>query len=126
MTDQKSKGVASLLASMPIIGWAGADKYYVGATQLGVFQTVLTLLIIGMVITIPWAWISSVVLVLAVFLGGIPYLYPTVNWAPVSTTDKVLAFVAIFILFSGSFVSSKKGKEGYKKTKESFKKGINN
>lgn len=121
MSDQKSKGVAALMASIPIVGWAGADKYYVGATQLGVIQTILTFFIIGLIVTIPWSWISTIILVLAVFLGGIPYLYPTVNWAPVSNTDKVLALIALFILLSGSLASSSGAKENFKKLNKSKK-----
>jgi TM2 domain-containing membrane protein YozV len=121
--SEKSKGVASLLAAFPVLGLFGADKYYVGATSLGILQTVLTLTIVGILISGPWTLLSIVMLLLSIFLGGIPYLYPEVNWAPVSSTDKVLGGVVIFLLLVGVF-GSKKMKEKfsfYKKDKKDKK-----
>jgi len=122
MSEQKSKGVAALLASMPVVGWAGADKYYVGDTKLGLIQTILTFFIIGMFLTIPWSWISTFLLVLAIFMGGVPYLYPEVNWAPVSNTDKALGFVAMFILLLALGANFSVSTENFIKRKKKLKK----
>lgn len=113
--SEKSKGVASLLASIPFIGILGADKYYVGAISYGVVQTILTATIIGIVITAPWTLLSIIMLLLSIFMGGIPYFYPDVNWAPVSSTDKVLGIIVILLLLIGILSSKiiKKNKEKF-------------
>lgn len=129
MENEKSKGMAAFLATFPVIGVFGADKYYAGATTFGIFQTILTLTITGLLITIPWSWLSSLVLILSIFMGGIPYLYPTVKWAPVTNVDYILASIAIITLILIAYFrfwhkakeTFEKKKETYKKKKEEFK-----
>ena len=110
--EQKSLGVAALLAAFPLTGIFGADKFYVGATSMGVVQVILVCTIIGMIVSGPWSMLSEIVLCIAVFTTpNIPYLYPTVDWAPVKTSDKVMVGIAIVLLlvsvFGGLFAAAK-------------------
>lgn len=105
MSSQPSKGVAALLAAIPITGVFGGDKYYVGATSLGVIQTILTITIIGLLISAPWAWISILALVVAILFGGLPFLYPSVNWAPTTQTDKTIAWIIVGLFVLSMVVS---------------------
>lgn len=101
MSKQKPKlGVASLLASIPIVGLFGVDKFYAGATGIGILQLVLTLTIFGTIITGPWSWISGGVLAVAVFVGSNkPILYPDVEWDTSNPKeDKTYAMVSAVIL----------------------------
>ena len=96
----KQLGVAAALAAFPITGVFGADKYYVsteenGAWKLGLAQTILSFLIIGLIISVPWMYLSTIVLIIAILWGGIPSLYPSVDWAPHSTTDTIVAWVIV-------------------------------
>jgi len=96
----KQLGVAAALAAFPITGVFGADKYYVsteenGAWKLGLAQTILSFLIIGLIISVPWMYLSTIVLIIAILWGGIPSLYPSVDWAPISSTDKIVAWVIV-------------------------------
>lgn len=96
--SQPSKGIALLLAA--VFGPLGIDKFYVGATSIGVLQLLLSITIIGLLVSIPWAWLSVVVLILLIFLGKNIGLYPTVDWAPTSMVDKVIAgiIIGLFVL----------------------------
>ena len=98
-----SKGIAALLAAF--LGPLGADKFYVGATALGVIQLVLSLTIIGLTFSVPWAYLSVVVLVVSILWGSVPMLYPAVNWAPTTTADKQLAMVIAGLIVLGTVVS---------------------
>lgn len=97
MLLQPSLGVAAILASVPISGWIGLDKYYIGATSIGIIQTILSLTIFGLAATIPYSVICTISLCLAILSGGLPFLYPNVEWAPIKTFDK---FVALFLILS--------------------------
>ena len=96
----KQLGVAAALAAFPITGVFGADKYYVstkenGAWKLGLAQTILSILVLGLIISVPWMYLSTFVLVVAILWGGIPSLCPSVDWAPHSTTDTIVAWVIV-------------------------------
>ena len=107
----KQLGVAAALAAFPITGIFGVDKYYVswgeenGAWKWGLIQTILSVLIIGLIISVPWMYISIIVLIIAIFWGGLPSLYPSVEWAPVSSTDKMVAWI-IIVLYIIAVISS--------------------
>jgi TM2 domain-containing membrane protein YozV len=90
MTDMKSKGTAVVLAGL--LGPFGADKFYVGATQAGIIQFLLTITIIGTVVSLPWAFLSTLTLVLVILFGSATFLYPEVNWAPTTKNDKIIAW----------------------------------
>ena len=127
----KQLGVAAALAAFPITGVFGADKYYVsteenGAWKWGLIQTILSVLIIGLIISVPWMYISIIVLIIAIFWGGLPSLYPSVEWAPVSSTDKIVAWI-IIVLYIIALISSivTKQTESYRKCKNCKKKNKN-
>lgn len=96
ISPQPNKGTAFLLSFF--FGAFGIDKFYVGATSLGVLQLLLTLSLLGLLISIPWAFISTIVIGVSILTLSSPILYPDVNWAPDSPRDKVILLV-IFILF---------------------------
>ena len=100
MANQPSKGTAALWAFF--LGIFGADKFYVGATGLGILQLVLTLTLIGLIVSVPWYYLTLLVLVISILGGASPYLYPKVNWAPTTQNDKVIAYVIIGLLVVGS------------------------
>lgn len=116
--SQPSQGIAFALSAF--LGALGVDKFYVGAIGLGVIQLVLTLSIIGMLFSVPWAIVSTIVLGIAILTGGMPSsLYPNVNWAPLTQTDKNIMYVVCVILLFG-FISNQvyknnKKDEKYKK-----------
>ena len=93
-----SLGVAAILATLPT-GWIGLDKYYIGATSIGIIQTILSLTFIGLIATIPYAAICVISLCLAILSGGLPFLYPKVEWAPVKTFDKFVVLLIILSVF---------------------------
>ena len=101
----KQLGVAAALAAFPPTGIFGVDKYYVGAWKLGLVQTILSVLILGLIVSVPWMYLSTLVLIIAILWGGLPSLYPSVEWAPVSSMDKIVAWViiaiSIIVLISG-------------------------
>jgi len=74
-------GVAAFLAAFPVLGVLGIDKFYAGATNVGIVQLVLSLTLFGLIFTGPWSWLSAIVLVVAVFSGSkYPMFYPNVKW----------------------------------------------
>ena len=92
----KHLGIAAVLAAFPITGIFGVDKYYVGAWKWGLAQTILSFLIIGLIVSVPWMYLSTIVLIVAILWGVAPSLYPSeVDWAPVSSTDKIVAWIII-------------------------------
>ncbi len=91
-----SLGTAFLLSFFA--GVLGIDKFYVGATGLGILQLILTLTLIGLIISVPWALISSLVLAIAILSGGIPSLYPDVKWAPLTDYDRYCVYAIIVLL----------------------------
>jgi TM2 domain-containing membrane protein YozV len=111
-----SKGIAMLLSFL--FGPFGADKFYVGAPSLGILQLLLTLSILGMFISVPWAFLSTIVLGLAILTSSVPALYPNVNWAPVTSSDMIIVISIIAICAIGYFVRLAKLKnENYEKDK---------
>jgi len=105
MAEKPRKGVATILAGIPILGAFGADKYYVGATGLGIAMTISSILIIGLIWTIPYAGLSTLALVLAILFGMTPFLYPKVDWAPTTKTDKIIAWIVVGLYVLGIVVS---------------------
>jgi TM2 domain-containing membrane protein YozV len=98
MTDLKSSGTALVLASL--LGPFGADKFYVGATTQGIIQLILTLTVIGGIISLPWAFLSTLTLVLFILMGSNTFLYPNVEWSEVSKNETIVAWivVAVYVL----------------------------
>jgi TM2 domain-containing membrane protein YozV len=123
MSSRPSKGVAALLSFF--LGPLGVDKFYVGATTLGIIQLILTITIFGMFISGPWAMLSTLALVIAILAGGVPFLYPKVNWAPVTKSDKTIAWIVVGLAvlgFIGSFAMGLiGGKSGFKPGCETHK-----
>ena len=126
-SSQPRRGIAAALAFFPLTGVWGADKHYVGsfgksysnAKTTAWVQTALAITLIGLLITIPWTWLSTLALVIAILTGGIPFLYPKVQWAPVNKTDKTIAWVIVglFVFFTiYRFFSATK--EKYQKEKK--------
>jgi TM2 domain-containing membrane protein YozV len=93
----KSKGAALLLASVG--GIFGADKFYIGEPTLGLIQMVLSLSIVGLVISIPLASLAVITLLIAIVAGGTTLLYPEVDWMPTNDSD-----IAIAILVMVSYI----------------------
>lgn len=123
MSSQPSKGVAALLAAIPFTGIFGADKYYVGATSLGIIQTILTITIIGALFSIPWSVISALSLVLAILFSGLPFLYPKVNWAPTTQTDKNIAWIIVGLFILSTTVRIISSAFSYKKNNDKYRFG---
>ena len=128
----KQLGIAAALAAFPITGIFGVDKYYVSwgeendAWKWGLAQTILSILVIGLFISVPWMYLSTIVLIIAIFWGGLPYLYPSVEWAPVSSTDKIVAWT-IIVLYIIALISGivTKQREPYRRCKNCKKKNNN-
>ena len=109
-----NKGVALILASL--FGPFGADKFYVGAKSQGVIQLILSLTIIGLFVSIPWAFISTLGIVIAILYSSssVGFGYPNVEWAPQKDTDKYIAYTFIGLFILSSVVSI------FTKTRENF------
>ena len=88
-----SKGIALILATL--FGPLGIDKFYVGATGLGVAQLIASILVIGL----PYAFISILTLSLSILFGMNTFLYPEVKWSTEDPTfDKGVAIVMIVFI----------------------------
>jgi hypothetical protein len=99
MSEKPQVGIALLLNFF--LGLVGADKFYIGRPDLGILQIVLTVTFIGLIINIPWVLLCTISLFVAIFLGGIPFMYPGVDWAEITNRDKIIALVLlIFLLIS--------------------------
>lgn len=101
MTREKSRGIAFFLSSMPIVGWMGWDKLYMGAYILFFIQFFATVLVMGCLFSFPMAIMTSIMLFLSSFLGaplGPSLLFPQkVIWRPASKADRVLIMVMVFV-----------------------------
>lgn len=91
--SQKNPGIALILSSL--FGPFGADKFYIGATTLGLFQLITTLTVIFSPISIFWSTLSTVTLLLYILFGSGTFLYPEVNWAPTTNTDRAFAWILV-------------------------------
>jgi len=94
-----SKGAALALAGL--FGPFGVDKFYVGLPELGLIQILLTITIIGMVITLPWSAITIIGLVLAILFGSGTLLYPGVEWEETTTNDQIIAWIVVGLYVLG-------------------------
>jgi TM2 domain-containing membrane protein YozV len=96
MSNKPQAGIALLLNFF--LGIFGADKFYVGNYDLGILQLILSITFIGLAITIPWTFLCMLSLFIFVFLGGSAFMYPNVQWADISNTDKTIAIILILIM----------------------------
>jgi TM2 domain-containing membrane protein YozV len=119
MSEPPSQGIALVLAYL--FGIFGADKFYVGLTGQGIAMVVLTCTIIGLFATIPWAYLSCLFLVIGILWNGKPMLYPdNIKWAPLTDTDRTIAWIVIAIsvigIIAGFFIGTRR--EGFQYKKE--------
>lgn len=118
------KGVAAALAAFPLTGIFGIDKLYSGTSRSWWIQLVLSLTILGLIVSWPWAFASWIVLVFAILYGSNAVhstLYPGVEWAPITSTDKLIAYIIIviwIISFIVGITRRRSIKEGYKNFKK--------
>ena len=95
-----------------LFGPLGIDKFYVGATGLGVAQLIASILIIGLLWSGPYAFISILTLVLTILFGMNTFLYPQVKWSTENPGfDKGVAIFVVALLllsFILSLVTTKK------------------
>lgn len=73
----------------------GFDKLYVGAKGLFIAQLVCALLIVGLLFSAPYQFISVLTLTLCVLFGTNTFLYPNVDWAPTTKNDKIIAWIIV-------------------------------
>ena len=57
-TTDKSKIVAALLAFF--LGVLGVHRFYLGRTGSGIVMLVLTITVVGTLVTVPWSWIDTI------------------------------------------------------------------
>lgn len=98
-----SKGAALALAGL--FGPFGVDKFYVGLPELGLIQILLTITVIGMVITLPWSAITIIGLVLSILFGASTLLYPGVEWEETTVNDQVVAWIIVGVYVFGLLAS---------------------
>lgn len=101
--EEKSKGTALLLSSL--FGPFGIDKFYVGATAIGLIQLIMTLSVIFSPISFGWATLSTFTLLFMILLGWDTFLYPKVKWAETNKTDKGIAWVLVGFLIVSYIVT---------------------
>lgn len=101
MTHEKSRGIAFFLSSIPVLGWFGWDKLYIGAYTVFFIQFFATLLLAGCLFSFPMAVFTSIMLVLATFFGaplGPSFLFPQgIRWRPTTRGDRILILLMIFL-----------------------------
>ena len=108
-----SKGIALLLSF--IFGPLGIDKFYLGLTTLGIIQLVLTLSYYGFALSLPWALLCSLSLLIAIAIGGNAFMYPGIKWGPDKKLDKIImGVILLFILLSPLFILKTKKEEDKK------------
>ena len=101
---KKSKGLALFLGTL--LGPLGIDKFYVGATTLGLIQLLLCFTIFGLSISLPWALISMCALIFLVLASKKKtMLYPDVDWEEDKWYDYLISVVVLVsllgVLFAG-------------------------
>ena len=129
MSSKSSKGVDAALAALPT-GFFGVDKMYAGgvgskAFNVGVVQAVIAVIALLSLSISPlagyvssyWMVLSVFVLVVAILLGGAPWLYPEVKWAKTNRSDKVVGYVILGLFCLSLICSCVNNVEGYKKKK---------
>lgn len=100
MSSEPSQGIALLLAYF--LGIFGADKFYLGLTGQGIAMLILTLTLVGLIVTVPWTYLSSLFLVISILWNSKPMLYSSsIKWAPVTRTDKIIAWIILGLTFIG-------------------------
>jgi len=104
LNNKPSQGIALLLNFF--FGTLGVDKFYVGRYDLGILQLILSLTLIGLFISAPWALLCTVSLLIAILYGGLPFMYPGVEWAPLTQTDKKIAWVLFIIIILATIIQS--------------------
>jgi len=88
-----SIGLALLLAYF--FGIFGADKFYLGMNFLGLTMLILTLTIVGLIITVPWSFVNIISLLVAIFIGSVNVFgYRSIKWNRLNNFDY---FAAIFV-----------------------------
>lgn len=104
MSEKKySKGAALALAGL--FGPLGVDKFYVGLPEIGLIQIILSVSIIGLVISLPWSAICILGLVLSILFGTGTFLYPGVEWEETTSNDQIIAWVVVGIYIFGLLIS---------------------
>lgn len=104
-TTLPSQGIALFLAAIPPLGLFGADKFYLGLTTQGIIMVLLTLTLVGCLITVPWTYLCILFLIISILWGKTPLIYPnTINWAPLQSMDKIVAWVVIGLWLLGIVV----------------------
>jgi TM2 domain-containing membrane protein YozV len=116
-SNKPSQGVALLLNFF--FGLFGVDKFYAGRYDIGILQIILTFSIIGLLINIPLVALCTISLIIAILFEGLPFLYPGVDWAPITKTDKTIAWIIVVLIFLSMLTAPyrkkliEKQKEGY-------------
>lgn len=109
MPTGPSKGIASLLAMTPIVGWIGMDKLYIylAGNSLSkiyisffVIQLFLSITIYGLYLTIPISYISAGILLFSIVLSSYVPLLPSPGkeWKQNPVLDYGALAIAILIL----------------------------
>jgi hypothetical protein len=101
MTQEKSRGIAFFLSSIPVLGWFGWDKLYMGAYTIFFIQLFATLLVMGCIFSFPIAVFTSIMILLSTYFDAplLPsFLFPQkVTWSAVTKGDRVLIGVMVLI-----------------------------
>jgi TM2 domain-containing membrane protein YozV len=119
--NKPSLGITLLLNFF--LGILGIDKFYAGKYDIGIIQLILSLTFVGLALTIPWVFLCTISLLIAILYGGLPFLYPGVDWAPLTQTDKKIAWVVlIFMIFASLIQLMTNYKKTNKESKDSVKK----
>jgi len=120
MSQLPSQGITLLLTYF--LGIFGADKFYLGLTGQGIAMLLLTLTLFGLVITIPWTYLSCLFLVISILWNGKPMLYPSnIQWAPLTNTDKTITWIIVGVTFIGIIAGFFVGNRRIKYIKEDDK-----
>lgn len=100
-----SLGLTLILATL---GGIGIDRFYVGQVGLGFGLMIGSAIIVGLLVTLPVAFLSQLSLVIAILSGRTQaFMYGScVRFAEPCTIDVVLAILWIFfmLLFVGLFI----------------------
>ena len=103
--SEKSKSIALILTSLPIVGFLGLDKLYVGNYKLFMIQFLLTISIIGGIFTIPFTIACNLILLFAIIFGSPILFYPKVIWKKTNHDDRIIAWT-ILIIYIYLFVTA--------------------